>query len=323
MTTFLIIAAIALGIFVVFALMKSSSTKPNSDPDLQRFLQVWGEGGTLPEDLHIRAASAEAASLASAIGELVFADLKSGAGGEASRKKRALNTAVGAALQSASIAAAGRQGWKEAAEPWRKLGDAITAAVRSGAPLEVARAATKEGDAVATAERPTQPPAGDARAARATELIERYISMDHPGGLVEKMLGLPPSRPDYRVVSGGMARASDPGVDMKIVSVAACLQGGSVSQSDPQAVATKAMEALRHYASLAEVRAFFLMPYFVKQRVVISDAPLPVAEQCRLYAGLENLLLEIYEELPDGGSITDAVVRAKIDALAGSVGEAP
>ena len=38
-----------------------------------------------------------------------------------------------------------------------------------------------------------------------------------------------------------------------------------------------------------------------------------------MYAGVENLLLEIYDELPNGGTITDHVVDQKIDGLIKSV----
>ena len=136
---------------------------------------------------------------------------------------------------------------------------------------------------------------------------------------MEQMFGMGGSKPEYQVVPGGIARTSDPAADMKIVSVASCLRGGTVSLNDPQGLAAKAMEAIRHYASLAKVRHFFLLPYYLRTKVLVEGAEVPPEEQCRVFAGVENVLLEIYDELPEGGTISDEVVEAKIDSLLASV----
>jgi hypothetical protein len=53
---------------------------------------------------------------------------------------------------------------------------------------------------------------------------------------------------------------------------------------------------------------------------VRGGADVPAKEQCRILAGVENLLLEIYEALPyDGSAITDALVEDKVDQLVKSV----
>lgn len=157
------------------------------------------------------------------------------------------------------------------------------------------------------------------RQKRGVALAEKYIGMDHPVGEMEQMFGMGGTKPEYRVVPGGIARTSDPAADMKIVSVASCLRGGTVSLNDPQGLAAKAMEAIRHYASLPKVRHFFLLPYYLRTKVLIEGAEVPQEEQCRLFAGVENLLLEIYDELPEGGTISDERVEAKIDSLLASI----
>src|SRR3990170_3820115 len=85
------------------------------------------------------------------------------------------------------------------------------------------------------------------RKKRGLALVEKYVTMGHPQGPMEKMAGLPPSRPEYQPTSGGIARSSDIMMDAKIVSVAACLRGGAVNLRDGQAVASAAMKAITHY----------------------------------------------------------------------------
>lgn len=170
-----------------------------------------------------------------------------------------------------------------------------------------------------------EPPAREAagpsveKSKRAVALVEKYIGMDHPVGEMERMFGMGGSKPKYRPVPGGIARTSDPAADMKIVSVASCLRGGTVSLNDLQGLAAKAMEAIRHYASLGKVRTFFLLPYYLRKKVIVEGEEVPQEEQCRIFAGVENLLLEIYDELPEGGTISDERVEAKIASLLASV----
>lgn len=148
------------------------------------------------------------------------------------------------------------------------------------------------------------------------ELIERYFTMDHPHSEMESMMGLPSSKPEYRVLDGGqIGRISDPVQDMKIVSTAAVLTGGRVNLDDTEAISRKAMEVITHFAKTAKVHQFFMLPYHVAQGIVVEGTPIPPEQICRVYTGTENLLLEVYEELPEGGKITEESVAAKIDAI--------
>ena len=163
-------------------------------------------------------------------------------------------------------------------------------------------------------------------------LAEKYMGMDYPSGPMDAMLaglgGQSVTKPAYTVASGGkIQRASQSlagmgsPIDMKIVQVASCLQGRSnLNMFDPQSIAAAAMEAIKHYAALPRVRRFFVVPYEAKAGALRDGAGVPVKEKCRILAGVENLLLEIYEELPyDGSIITDALVENKIDRLVQSV----
>ncbi len=154
---------------------------------------------------------------------------------------------------------------------------------------------------------------------RALELCEGYIDRDHPMDSTMQMLGVQRTKPVYKVVQGSVGRESQPHVDMKIVSVASCLPDEDVDASDTTVVARMAFDAIEHYASLPKVQAFFLLPYRLRTRTVAEGSPVPPEEACRVYSGVENLLLEIYEELPNGGTITDNVVEQKIDAMIESV----
>lgn len=131
------------------------------------------------------------------------------------------------------------------------------------------------------------------------------------------------TRPEYHPApGGGFSRGNHIHIDMKIVSVAACLKGGTVKGDDVDDYNKKAMAAIEHYASLETVKGFFLLPYYARRGVIVQGKQIEPGETCRVYAGVENLLLEIYEELPEGGQITDEVVERKIDSLARSVGNA-
>ncbi len=70
-----------------------------------------------------------------------------------------------------------------------------------------------------------------------------------------------------------------------------------------------------HFYSLPKVQAFFLAPYIVRRGAIVEGEPIPAEEMALVYRGLENLLLELYEELPEGGRITDEAVTAKIEKL--------
>lgn len=154
---------------------------------------------------------------------------------------------------------------------------------------------------------------------KAIDLAEDYIGRGHPADATMQMLGVPRTKPVYSVVQGGVGRESQPQIDMKIVSVVSCLPDEDVAMDDTAKIARMAFDAIQHYASLAKVQALFLLPYRLRASAVADGSPVPPEETCRVYSAVENLLLEIYDELPSGGTITDGVVEQKIDELIKSV----
>lgn len=154
---------------------------------------------------------------------------------------------------------------------------------------------------------------------RAIDLAEDYIGRGHPPDATMQMLGVPRTRPMYNVVQGNVGRESQPQIDMKIVSVVSCLPDEDVAMGDTAKIARMAFDAIQHYASLPKVQALFLLPYRLRTKTVAEGSAVPPEETCRVYSAVENLLLEIYDELPSGGTITDEVVEQKIDQLIKSV----
>jgi hypothetical protein len=149
------------------------------------------------------------------------------------------------------------------------------------------------------------------RAQLLSEWIDEYMIKDHPMDSTMTMLGVQRTKPTYQVVSNQVVRTGYPHIDMKIVSVASCLPAEDIAINDTQKIARKALEAIQHYASISIVNDFFLIPFRIKGGAY--KTVIPLEEQCRVYAGVENLLLEIYDELPPNGTITDAIVKQKID----------
>ncbi len=150
---------------------------------------------------------------------------------------------------------------------------------------------------------------------KAIKLVEKYINGEHPMDAMMQMLVPNRTKPTYKVVSNNIARQGYAHIDMKIVSVASCLRNRTVNLKDTHELAKMALEAIQHYASISIVQTFFLVPYHLRTKMVIAGSVIPPEEQCRVYSGVENLLLEIYEELPQGGTITDKIVEQKIDRL--------
>jgi HEAT repeat protein len=149
----------------------------------------------------------------------------------------------------------------------------------------------------------------------AVDLAEYYMGREHPADATLSMLGVQSTKPVYKVVKGQVGRESQPHIDMKIASVASCLPGDDVDASDSTAIARLAFNAIEHYASLPKVQALFLLPYRIRAGTVTQGSAVPPEETCRVYSGVENLLLEIYGELSAGAVVTDKVVEQKIEAL--------
>jgi hypothetical protein len=119
-------------------------------------------------------------------------------------------------------------------------------------------------------------------------------------------------RPD-----GNTARKTNAVSDMSIVSVASCLpKGGNLLAMSNEQLGTFAFQAITHYAKIPLVRYFLGLSF---SQDALKKGPLSPSMDFdwrrylgQLYSGGELLLLEVYDELPDGGLITDEIVVKKV-----------
>lgn len=116
---------------------------------------------------------------------------------------------------------------------------------------------------------------------------------------------------------GSTARKTNSVSDMSIVSVASCLpKGGNLLAMANEQLGTLAFQAITHYAKIPLVRYFLGLSF---SQDTLNKGPLSPSMDfdwrrylAQLYSGAELLLLEVYDELPDGGLITDEVVTKKV-----------
>jgi hypothetical protein len=147
---------------------------------------------------------------------------------------------------------------------------------------------------------------------RAIAVAKHYVDNTSVPGVSGKLCS--PMDPDrYVVVSDGrVGKASSMETlvsDSLIMSAASCLGRHNISQFDPAAVGVAAVTAIMHYAEIPVVRYCFSLAYLsrVRENHAIDLNQVLVT----VYKGVESLLLEIYDELPEGGVITDTHVEQK------------
>lgn len=141
--------------------------------------------------------------------------------------------------------------------------------------------------------------------------LRKYQQMTHPGGK---------QRPEYRLVSGQVARVGYPLEDFRIATVASMLAGKARVTPFDDAASTFAYQVIQEYGGWRLAKFLFSIPRSLdiqadgrsgaKTIIVIEDFIVDV------YSGTENLLFEIYEELAEGEVMDDARVRRKLVALA-------
>lgn len=122
-------------------------------------------------------------------------------------------------------------------------------------------------------------------------------------------------RPDYQIVNSQIGRVGHPMEDFKLATTAARLAGlGTVSPFDDEA-ARLAFVLIQHYGGLKLIKFLFFLPRandMIRRRlktIVIEDWIIDV------YKGIENILFEIYEGLPEGGQFTDQTVMQKFRSI--------
>ncbi len=137
------------------------------------------------------------------------------------------------------------------------------------------------------------------------------------GGALGMLLGSgAPSKPEYRVVGGRVGRMSNPVEDIKLVSTARMLAGGSVSMADFEKMGRLALQVIEHYAGMRLSKFLFLLPRAREntRTLAAGGKAIVIIEEVLIdvYKGVENLLLEIYDELGEGQCFDDGTVTRKL-----------
>jgi hypothetical protein len=140
----------------------------------------------------------------------------------------------------------------------------------------------------------------------------RYVDNTRLPGMLGITGGsLDPSR--YRVGAGGgvgkIASANTLVADSSIATTSACVPRRNIPMTDFAEIGKVAFNAVTHYAEIPVVRYCFSLPYIAgvleSRKIDMNQALITI------YKGVESLLLEIWDELPDGGHITDEGVERK------------
>jgi len=128
------------------------------------------------------------------------------------------------------------------------------------------------------------------------------------------------SKPEYEVAGGKVARVANPVQDIKLVQTATLLRGSSVNTREPDQIVEQygrlAFTVIEYYAQTTLAKFLFLLPTAAKSYEAIAQGKqvIVVDEYLRIdvYKGVENVLLEIWDELGEGGHIDDARVTRKL-----------
>jgi hypothetical protein len=146
--------------------------------------------------------------------------------------------------------------------------------------------------------------------------LKRYQEKAHPGLSFKKEI-----KPEYQIVKGEIARASYAPEDMKLVMTAQMLSAGNmgaVNSDGIEVMGHLAFKVIEHYSQTRLAKFLFLLP--VARDVETSSKggkALMVAEHLLIavYKGVENILFEVYDELPEGKKFDDTMVIHKLLSL--------
>jgi len=129
-----------------------------------------------------------------------------------------------------------------------------------------------------------------------------------------------PSKPEYDVVGGKVGRVANPVPDTKLVQTATLLRGANLNIQNPDQMLEQygrlAFKVIEYYAQTTLAKFLFHLPTAVKSCEAIAQGKkaIVVDEYLRIdvYKGVENVFLEIWDELGEGGHIDDATVTRKL-----------
>jgi hypothetical protein len=121
---------------------------------------------------------------------------------------------------------------------------------------------------------------------------------------------------EYKIVGAKVHRVCDPVQDSKLVSTARMLGGGRIGMGEFERMGRLAVQVIDHYAQTRLAKFLFRLPKARENIDTISKggAAINVVEylDIEVLKGVENVLLEIYDELEEGGLFDDDLVTKKL-----------
>jgi len=128
------------------------------------------------------------------------------------------------------------------------------------------------------------------------------------------------SKPEYEVEAGKVGRVANPVQDIKLVQTSTLLRGSNVNTRDPDQMVEQygklAFKVIEYYAQTTLAKFLFHLPTAAKSCEATAQGKKAIVveeyERIGVYKGVENVLLEIWDELGEGGHIDDATVTRKL-----------
>jgi len=120
------------------------------------------------------------------------------------------------------------------------------------------------------------------------------------------------------MIDGKIARASNQFVDMVLCQV---LPAGEPIDVEPPHLVWRLIE---RYSDIPLAKLLFLLPSICEasEAAKQNKAAILVIERMliQVYKGIENVLFGVYEDLPEGGRLSDKAIEKKLNSLLTSPG---
>jgi hypothetical protein len=144
--------------------------------------------------------------------------------------------------------------------------------------------------------------------------VQEYRTMPYPIRPFCSIVQYP--KPRYKMVDGKINRESSPSADIALVHVVPSDMKFEEWMKEPGYVVWK---LVMHYSQLPLAKLVFLMPeiYRSSEASKNNETSIIVTEyaQMQIYRGVENLLFDVYSDLPEGGLLTETAVNAKLKSI--------
>jgi hypothetical protein len=147
--------------------------------------------------------------------------------------------------------------------------------------------------------------------------IREYKTMPYPLRSPFAMGNL--SQPTYQMVDGKIARASTM-IDMIFIEVIPANVKKKFKPKEKVEPGQVVWKLIEHYSELPLAKLIFLLPsmYSASEEAKKGDkAVIMIIEDMliQVYKGVENLLFDVYSDLPEGGLLSDIAVVEKLRSL--------